>query len=133
MSTKSTAEKLQIKPGTTVWSSHDDRLDLLGALPDGTRVVDRPADGVAAIVFGDDAAAVRAIVAAHVDALRDAQPFWVAYPKGNRTDVNRDTLWPLLAEHGMRPIGQVAIDARWSALRFRALRPGETFTGRAKA
>ena len=133
MSTKSVAAKLQIKPGTAVWSSHADRFDLLRPLPAGTRVVDRPADAEAAIVFGDDAAAVRAIVAAHVAALRDARSLWVAYPKGNRSDVNRDTLWPLLAEHGLRPVGQVAIDAQWSALRFRALRPGEAFTGGAKA
>jgi hypothetical protein len=29
----------------------------------------------------------------------------------------------------MRPIGQVAIDDTWSALRFRPLAPGETFSG----
>jgi hypothetical protein len=44
--------------------------------------------------------------------------------------VNRDSLWPILAEHGLRPVSQVAIDDVWSALRFRALRPGEPpFTG----
>jgi hypothetical protein len=61
-----------------------------------------------------------------------AQPsvFWVVYPKGNKTDINRDTLWPILAEYGMRPIGQVAVDAVWSALRFRPLKEGEApFTG----
>ena len=133
MSTKSVAQKLQIKPGMTVWSSHEHRLDLLGALPDGVRVVDRPAHAQAAVVFGDDAASVRAIFSEHADALGEAQALWVAYPKGNHTDVNRDTLWPLLAEHGMRPIGQVALDERWSALRFRVLRAGETFKGGAKS
>ena len=55
---------------------------------------------------------------------------WVAYPKGNTSDVNRDSLWPIVAEFGMRPNGQVAIDDRWSALRFRANREGEEpFTG----
>jgi hypothetical protein len=50
---------------------------------------------------------------------------WVAYPKGNRADINRDTLWPILAEHGLRPITQVAVDGVWSALRFRPLKEGE--------
>ena len=55
---------------------------------------------------------------------------WVAYPKGGRADINRDTLWPILAEHGLRPIGQAAIDDVWSALRFRPLKEGESpFTG----
>jgi hypothetical protein len=55
---------------------------------------------------------------------------WVAYPKGNRTDVNRDTLWPILDEHGMRPVTQVSINQVWSALRFRPLKEGEApFTG----
>ena len=56
--------------------------------------------------------------------------FWIAYPKGNRADINRDSLWPILSAYGMRPISQVAIDDTWSALRFRALEPGEApFTG----
>jgi len=56
--------------------------------------------------------------------------FWVAYPKGGRADINRDTLWPILAEHAFRPIGQVALDETWSALRFRPIKPGEApFTG----
>jgi hypothetical protein len=45
--------------------------------------------------------------------------------QGQCADINRDTLWPILAEYGMRPIGQVAIDDVWSALRFRPDREGE--------
>jgi hypothetical protein len=50
---------------------------------------------------------------------------WVAYPKGGRVDIDRDTLWPIVAELGLRPISQVAIDDVWSALRFRPLTEGE--------
>ncbi len=50
---------------------------------------------------------------------------WVAYPKGNRADINRDSLWRLVAPFGLRPITQVAIDETWSALRFRPVRPDE--------
>jgi hypothetical protein len=50
--------------------------------------------------------------------------------KGNRTDINRDSLWPILGEHGLRPVTQVSIDQVWSALRFRPLKEGEAqFTG----
>ncbi len=43
MSTKSVAEKLRIKPNTTVGSSQASHLDLSEPLPEGVRVVDGPA------------------------------------------------------------------------------------------
>lgn len=46
---------------------------------------------------------------------------WVAYPKAGQlgTDLNRDTLAAIVRAHGVRPVTQIAIDATWSALRFR--------------
>jgi hypothetical protein len=133
MSTRSVADKLLIKPGTTVWSSHSARLELVGPLPEGVRPVDALGEASTAIVFADEAAALRAILAEHAGELAGPQAFWVAYPKANRADINRDSLWPILSEHGMRPISQVAVDDVWSALRFRALKEGEApFTGGAE-
>ena len=129
MSTKSVAEKLRIPHDATLWTSHPDRLDVLGPLADGNRVVGEPGAAAAAVVFADDAASLREIAATHGDDLHGPKVLWVGYPKGNRTDINRDTVWPVLAEHGLRPIGQVAIDDVWSAMRFRPLEPGETFKG----
>jgi hypothetical protein len=40
MSTRSVAEKLLIKPNTTLWSSHPSRPELLEPLPTGVRQVD---------------------------------------------------------------------------------------------
>jgi len=130
MSTKTTAEKLLIKPGTTVWSSHPEHLPLAGPLPDGVRVVDEPQDAGVALVFGEDAASLRRTLDEHAARLSEPATLWVAYPKGNRSDINRDTVWPIVAEHGLRPISQVALGDVWSALRFRPLEPGEPpFTG----
>lgn len=48
---------------------------------------------------------------------------WFAYPKArsrNYTcDFNRDTGWAVMGELGFEGVRQVAIDADWSALRFR--------------
>lgn len=48
---------------------------------------------------------------------------WVAYPKGTsknyQCEFNRDTGWGKLGELGFEPVRQVAIDADWTALRFR--------------
>jgi len=125
MSAKTTAEKLLIKPGSTVWASDPARLALV-APPDDVRVLEAVANADVALVFADDSASLRASLAQHDP--HPAGAVWIVYPKGNRADINRDSLWPILAEHGMRPISQVSVDDTWSALRFRPLRPGETWS-----
>jgi hypothetical protein len=130
MSTKSVAEKLLIKPGTAVWLSHAAHLARVEPLPQGARVVDDLAQAAVALVFVDSAAAARELLTAHSERLARPGILWVAYPKANKADINRDTLWPILAEYGLRPISQVAVDEVWSALRFRPLKEGEApFTG----
>jgi hypothetical protein len=127
---KAVAEKLLIRPGTSVWCSDATRLDLLGPLPDGVRVAERIGEATTAVLFVEDAAALRAILDEHQRDLGRPAVLWIAYPKANRSDVNRDTLWPVVAEYGFRPITQVAVDDVWSALRFRPLREGEAqFSG----
>ena len=48
---------------------------------------------------------------------------WFAYPKGSskrfKCDFNRDTGWDVIRAAGWDSVRQVAIDADWSALRFR--------------
>jgi hypothetical protein len=130
MSTRSVADKLLIKPNTTLWCSHPSRLELVEPLPAGVRRVEGPEQATTAVVFADDAASLRALLATHQQRLARPEVLWVAYPKGNRTDINRDSLWPILGEQGLRPVTQVSIDQVWSALRFRPLKAGEApFTG----
>ena len=48
---------------------------------------------------------------------------WFAYPKGTsktmKSELNRDTGWDVLHRAGFDTVRLVAIDADWSALRFR--------------
>jgi hypothetical protein len=48
---------------------------------------------------------------------------WIAYPKQSskryRCEFNRDSGWTVLGAGGFEPVRMVAIDADWSALRFR--------------
>jgi hypothetical protein len=130
MADKSVAEKLLIKPGTSLWVSDERRRGLLGPTPDGVSVSGDPSKASTAIVIADDAASVRTQFATSGTALLGSGNLWVLYPKGNKADINRDSLWPILSEFGFRPISQVSVDDTWSALRFRALKPGEPqFTG----
>ncbi len=125
MSTKSVAQKLLIKPNTSIWLSDPTQRALIEPLPEGTEVRERMADATTVVAFAPDSASLRAVLDEHRDHLTKPAAFWVAYPKGNRTDINRDSLWPILADYGMRPITQVAVDDVWSALRFRPLKEGE--------
>jgi hypothetical protein len=75
-----------------------------------------------AIVFaqslGDIETAVQWLAKAEGDAV-----IWFAYPKGTskryRCEFNRDTGWMAVGEAGFEGVRMVAIDADWSALRFR--------------
>ena len=125
MGEKTVAQKLLVKPGTAVWLSDPDRADLLGALPEGVRLINQLADAGVGIVIAASAAEVAAQMAARRDELAALPVLWFLYPKGGRADINRDTLWRQLAPHGIRPITQVAVDDVWSALRFRPLKDDE--------
>ena len=125
MAAKTVAEKLAIKPGRSVWTSHPDRFAEVGELPAGAGRIDDLAAADVAVLYADDADTARALLTANQAEITKPPVVWVAYPKANRTDINRDSLWPIVAEFGMRPNGQVAIDDVWSALRFRADKPGE--------
>ncbi len=59
---------------------------------------------------------------------------WFCYPKGSSKnytcDFNRDTGWAALGKLGWEPVRMVAIDADWSALRFRDVDYIKTITRR---
>jgi len=78
-----------------------------------------PPDAV--IAFVRTAAELRGQGAEALRAGRADLLAWIAYPKAGRlgTDLNRDVLAALLAESGVQPVRQVAIDDVWSGLRIR--------------
>ena len=127
---KTVAEKLLIKPGANLWISHPDRTHLLEPLPDGVGTADSLASATLGFIFADDAEKVREILTAQHKHLAKPAILWVAYPKSPKVNLNRDSLWKILVDYGMRPNGQVAVDDDWSAMRYRALNDGEApFTG----
>ena len=127
---KTVADKMLLKPDSTIWLSDPNRGSLIEPMPPGAATADTMGEATAAILFADDASTVRRLLESNRDQLTSPTLLWILYPKAGRADINRDTLWPIVAEYGLRPITQVAVDATWSALRFRPLRAGEEpFTG----
>jgi hypothetical protein len=126
MAQRTNAAKLLIKPGAAVWISSTAHAGLIEPLPDGASWTDAIADASVVLLFVDSERALRGLLDSHADALTAPAYVWIAYPKGGRADINRDNLWPMVAEAaGMRPITQVSLDDTWSALRFRPLNPDE--------
>lgn len=113
------AAKLQIKPGTLV--------AVVAPRPDGPDLSDLgphaadPAAAGAVIAFVILAAELTGTARPAIEAAREDRLAWIAYPKGGQlgTDINRDTLARAVADLGVRPVRQVALDDIWSALRFR--------------
>lgn len=75
-----------------------------------------------AIAFVRTLAEVEAVAAWLPKAVGDAV-IWLAYPKGSskryRCEFNRDSGWASVGAAGFEGVRQVAIDADWSAIRFR--------------
>jgi hypothetical protein len=72
--------------------------------------------------FVADAAGIRAFAAGPLKDYRGGGHLWLCYPKKGgaiRTDITRDRGWEPLHAAGFLPVTQVAVDATWSALRFR--------------
>jgi hypothetical protein len=114
---KTVAEKLMIKSGNRV--SIDGSIDI--GPHDGELV---ESDAEIAIMVAPDAASLR--LEQRLPNLEKARAVWFCYPKGNVSDLNRDTIWAAMLEHGWRINGNVAIDDYWSAVRARPLQPGES-------
>ncbi len=84
----------------------------------------REVEGVRfALAFAYMKAELDALSAALVSKAEGDAVLWFAYPKRTskryRADFDRDQGWEVLRAGGFEPVRQVAIDADWSALRFR--------------
>jgi hypothetical protein len=113
------AAKLQIKPGmrVSVVGAPAGGPDLSGLGP----AVTDPAEAGAVVAFARLRADLSAAAFPAIEAARADRLAWVAYPKAGKlgTDLNRDSLATAVAELGVQPVRQIAIDDVWSALRLR--------------
>ncbi len=118
-------KKLRIQPGQRVLilNPPEGYVASLGDLPEGVELSD-VAEGKFDFVhlFVRDSAELDALRPAALEVLTYDGVLWISYPKKSAkvpTDLSRDVLWDLMGDTGLRPVTQIAIDAVWSALRFR--------------
>jgi hypothetical protein len=130
---KTVAEKAHLKPGTTlaVINRVPRVLESLG-LPKDVAFVKR-ADADLVLLFVRTRAELETRMPAAVGRLRPGATIWVFFQKSAKQaglDMNRDTVWASAEKVGLRPLGLVAVDERWSVFR---LKPGKPADGRRKA
>ena len=85
----------------------------------GLTIADDPAFRIA---FVHSAAELAEAAEQVASAYRPGGHLWIAYPKTSgsiRSDLTRDKGWEPIAALGLLGVTQVALDADWSALRFR--------------
>src|ERR1700761_5667829 len=127
MSEKSVAQKLGLQPGKTLFVSHAwaPVADLLGAIPDGARVIESGKGPFPMILlFAKDHAAMAKQLPTCKAKLEAGGALWLAYAKGTSgkaTDINRDSIRDYVTTIGLDTVAQIAIDADWSALRLKVL------------
>lgn len=121
---RSLAQRLVIKPGYRVLclAAPPTLAPLLDPLPAEVALAATP-DGEPydlVLFFAKDQAALAELAPVALAALAEGGLLWAAYPKLSAKtggDLSRDRGWEAL--DGWRPIAQIAIDATWSALRFK--------------
>ena len=120
---RSIAETLQIKPNTELLfgPSTPEQRALLDPLPEGVTVVDgieRDTTDVA-VMFASDRDELDALLTDVLPLLATPRAIWIGYPKGNKTDINRDSIWKRAEEFGWTLNGNISLSDTWSSVRLK--------------
>ena len=120
---KTPAEKLLIKPGSSVFLAGDtpETRELLDPLPENAVVVEHADNADAAVLFAMSRANLDDLLEANLENLGGTRAAWIGYLKGGRSDINRDTIWTRVNELNWTLNANVAISEEWSAVRLKPL------------
>ena len=116
------AEKLQIKPGTELLlgPSSPEQRALLDPLPEDVTVVDGNDSGVA-VMFAHDRDELYTLLNDVFPKLTAPKAVWIGYPKGNKADINRDSIWKRAEESGWTLNGNISLSDTWSSVRLKPM------------
>lgn len=117
------AEKLQIKPGTELLfgPSSPEQQALLDPLPQDVTVVDgidRDTTDVA-VMFAHSRDELDTLLTVVLPLLSTPRAVWVGYPKGNKADINRDSIWKRAEASGWTLNGNISLSDTWSSVRLK--------------
>ena len=122
---RTTAEKLQIKPGSDLLfgPSTAEQRAFLDPLPADIAVVDDVARGTkdVAVLFASSRSELDALISDVLPHLTGAKAVWIGYPKGNRADINRDSVWKRVEESGWTANANISLSDVWSSVRIKPI------------
>ena len=125
MSDKSIVQRMFIKPGYTlvILNAPQRYLEKIGDLPENVTIRTNLVSGAEFIqFFTKSQAELKENYPALKHALKGDGSLWVTYPKGTSkvgTDINRDIIWKIGEEFGLKPVAMVSIDSIWVSLRMK--------------
>lgn len=123
MPKKSLYEKLFLKPGKTVRFEFLPApfADLPAGVPTGVEVVSAERAADVLLAFIADHATLEARLAWFTAHLTPGGALWIAYRKGNKADINRDTINAFAQCLRLRGVAMIRVDEEWSALRIKGI------------
>ncbi|WP_413542727.1 DUF3052 domain-containing protein [Citricoccus nitrophenolicus] len=120
-SAKTTAQKLFIKPSDTLYlgGGHQGLHALLDPLPEGVTLTQDITQATAIMLFAQDQKSLDGVLDDWLEAALGARLLWIAYPKGGRSDINRDTIWKDIEARGHRLNANIPLSEEWSSVRVK--------------
>lgn len=121
-------KKMNFKAQTDIWAinapeSFEANLEAMKSYAAIHRSFDENDKVGFAVVFVTKQAEIDELVPKIVPLLDGDALLWFCYPKGTsknyKCDFNRDTGWSIMGQYDLEGVRMVAVDADWSALRFR--------------
>lgn len=120
-SPKTTAQKLFIKPIDSLYlaGGHQGLHALLDPLPEGVTLTPEITQATAVVLFAQDQKSLDGVLDDWLEPGLGARVLWIAYPKGGRSDINRDTIWRDIEARGHRLNANIPLSEEWSSVRVR--------------
>lgn len=118
---KTTAQKLFIKPTDTLHlaGGHQGLHSLLDPLPEGVTLTDEITEATAVVLFAQDQRSLDGVLDDWLEPALGARVLWIGYPKGGRSDINRDTIWKDIEARGHTLNANIPLSGEWSSVRVR--------------
>lgn len=118
---KTTAQKLFIKPGDTLYlgGGHQGLHALLDPLPADVVVTQQLGQATAVVLFAQDQRSLDGVLDDWLEPALGARVLWIGYPEGGRSDLNRDVIWQDLQRRGHTLNANVPLSGEWSSVRVR--------------
>jgi hypothetical protein len=118
---KTTAQKLFIKPGDALYlgGGHQGLHALLDPLPEDVLLTQDIGEATAVVLFAQDQRSLDGVLDDWLEPALGARVLWIGYPKGGRSDIDRDSIWRDIQGRGHTLNANIPLSGEWSSVRVK--------------